>query len=360
MDNNLKIFYIMKTLKQLTLLVAMVCAGSSLAQPQFTNSSFEQWDNTTNMPVGWSGLTFTSTLANVDLCDISQTNDAQQGSFAVEIKMKEINSSLSAVIAQLLGGDPEDELEMPAIFTNGQIIFNTQSIREFIRIVTIMDSIQEANHTEYMNQYVNLMSQLITAVLDGGLELNSYMPSSISGFYNFVPSSSGIYEEDNDDEKYVAMLALLYNEDTSKHLVGIGATELYATTGYDSFNVPIIPFGEDVQAEKLIYLVMHESSSYDDDGNVSFGSLKLDNLKINYNSSSIEDIAKQELQAYPNPTDNNTFILTVSQPTDVRIYDVLGHQVAYLPNYFKEQIRLSNSGMYFVHCGDKVVKLVVK
>lgn len=95
------------------------------------------------------------------------------------------------------------------------------------------------------------------------------------------------------------------------------------------------------------------------------GTVYYDNLYLHNNNLSTNEFASSEFKVYPNPTKNNWNIESNTAISSVKVFDILGKQVASLaPNTNDVEVNTANikAGVYFARIesvnGSKTVKLI--
>lgn len=322
----------MQIMKKILLVVAFVVFfGSAYAQNnnvQFSNNGFEQWSS--SQPTGWNTLGY----SGFNLCDISKSTHAAEGSYSVEMRPQ----LLPTFVATLLGMEP---VAVPGLITNGTINFS--------EIMTLFGSFSNAGATEFTD-YMTIL-QSLKNVLSNGLSLNE-LPTNISGFYDFQPQGT--------DEWFVVLSFATAKIADSTAVIGGGVYYTnQATVGYENFSLPMqYLINNNNEAELYLIALVADLNSEA----TNYGKVNLDNININYGNVSLNSEKKNEenIFAFPNPA-NNEFYLNTNEITEVSVFDVMGREIKKVKNYQPySSIRLEKSGTYIVKTGEKYLKLIVK
>ncbi len=319
-------------MKKILLIVSFVVLfGSVNAQNnniQFSNNGFEQWSS--SQPTAWNTLGY----SGFNLCDINQSTHSIEGNYSLEMSPK----LLPTFIASLLGTEP---IPIPGLITNGTINFS--------ELLTLFGSLANMEETEEFD-YMTIL-QSLKNLLSNGLNLNE-LPESISGFYDFQPVG--------ENELFVVLAFTTAKVADSSIVTGGGIYYTsQATTGFESFSMPMhYLINNNNEAELYLITFIAELNTEA----TTYGKVNLDNITINYGNISIDEVKrdKEEVFAYPNPT-NNEFYLNTTEAIEVNIFDAMGRRIKQINNYQPySSILLEKSGTYIVRIGEKRLKLVVK
>lgn len=310
------------------------------AQTQFNNASFENWDNQTDLPIGWNTVSIDLPLyGTLSFCDISKTTDSHMGTYALQMQP----SHLSPLVAGLLQMQYQIDLGnifVPALLTNATINVSEETLQNVMGLLSGSLDVSSLMNMETLNQLVNLLSDGMPIDIEVGA------PKSISGYYKFERLSAG--------DMFLLASLLVKNTDSTKTITGFGTfTTLSATDSMTAFEMPITQMGD---ADEMIFIALIANM---DTTATEAGVLKLDDLSIKYSSGLTEEI-NIKTNVYPNPT-ANTFIIDAANNEDVRIYNSLGVMVKEIRNYTpNSEITIKDKGLYTIKVGDRVEKLIVR
>ena len=187
-----------------------------------------------------------------------------------------------------------------------------------------------------------------------GIPIN-FRPATLDGYYKLVSAGGD----------YLQIQALLYKNNAP---IGSGIKELNAAGSYTQFNCEITYFTTDIPDTVLILITASNSSFFTNVGTKIF----VDDLSwggttdITNPSQQIPQEFNLE-QNYPNPFNPTTSIqyaVSSRQFVSLKVYDVLGNEVATLANEYREAGRYEvefdasslSSGIYFyrLQAGDFV------
>lgn len=292
---------------------------------QFNNAGFESWSS--GQVQSWNSLGY----RGFNLCDISQSTDANSGEYAVKIAPKMLPSSIAGLIGM-------SSFPVPGFLTNA-----TVDMTGFIELLAGQGDISNIQ----MDQIINL--------LRNGLSISD-RPLSIQGAYKYVKPQS-------EAEEICLLQALLVsNQNGERTFVGLGtASDIVSSETADGefaqFNMPITYLSE-TPADELIFIVclLADNSQTSD-----FAYLVLDDIQIQYASGMEEPSLDKDITLYPNPTDNE-FRIKCEDGSDIVVYNCLGQVEKEINNYISlTPLSIEKPGIYFVKINNAVVKkLVIK
>ena len=297
---------------------------------QFANSGFEQWTSFTAQPQNWNSLGY----MGYNLCEIAKSTEHVEGSYSLQLKPKQ----LSQMIASLLN---VPQMTIPGFITNGQI--------DLMSLLSIASSLSDYENLE-MNDYMSILQNLKN-VLSNGLRIND-LPENIEGYYKFSPVNS--------DDIFVIAAYTLGQVGDSNTVTGGGV--FYAnqqTEGFENFSISMNYLNsENVEELFLVAFVMNMNTEA-----TEFGSVKLDNININYSPiSSCSTITTDDnIFAYPIPITNHYFNINIKTNENIQIFDLMGRKVKEITNYYPNTpIYIENKGIYIVKIADKNLKVIVE
>lgn len=292
---------------------------------QFNNAGFESWSS--GQVQSWNSLGY----MGFNLCDISQSTDANSGEYAVKITPKMLPSSIAGLIGM-------SSFPVPGFLTNA-----TVDMTGFIELLAGQGDIS------------NIQTDQIINLLRNGLSISD-RPLSIQGAYKYVKPQS-------EAEEICLLQALLVsNQNGERTFVGLGtASDIVSSETADGefaqFNMPITYLSE-TPADELIFIVclLADNSQTSD-----FAYLVLDDIQIQYASGMEEPSLDKDITLYPNPTDNE-FRINCEDGSDIVVYNCLGQVEKEINNYISlTPLSIEKPGIYFVKINNAVVKkLVIK
>jgi hypothetical protein len=302
------------------LMIVMSFPFSTLKAQQFSNSGFENWNYLATQPNGWNSLSY----MGINLCEENRSTSCHSGSYSVEIKPK----MMSSLVAAALQTEP---FAIPGLLTNATIN---------------MTGLLSLTDLSFDSSSLNALANIFT----DGLSISNF-PSNVSGYYNFSPINSS--------DMFVLGALVIGNRNNTRYVVGGGMfTDSIATDGFAPFNITISSFADDSISE-LIFLAMN----YNMDSNAtSYGSLKLDDISVTYQSS-IDEVRSNDnpIIVYPNPSDENGFYINTKNNQEVSIFNILGQEVKHIYSYNPNtKIMLDKKGFYVVKIGEKIQKLIIR
>lgn len=168
-------------------------------------------------------------------------------------------------------------------------------------------------------------------------ELNEF-PISISGYYKYIRDT-----EQPDSLLGIGELRVL-NQD--KVAIGIANFEFDTCTNYKYFEFPISQFSN--EQPDSIEIIFKNSNSFSACFSPVCNFLYLDNIAINYTSSTIENLA-DEFNIYPNPTTGKLILENDYQQNFViAILDMYGNLIKTILSNGRINIEELNSGLYIL------------
>lgn len=297
-----------------------------LKAQQFNNAGFESWS--AGQVQSWNSLGY----MGFNLCDISQSTDANSGDYAVKISPKMLPSSIAGLIGM-------SSFPVPGFLTNA-----TVDMTGFIELLSGQGDISNIQ----MDEIINLLRD--------GLSISD-RPLSIQGAYKYVKPQS------ETGEICLLQTLLISNQNGERTFVGLGTasedivSSATADGEFAQFNMPITYLSE-TPADELIFIVclLADNSQTSD-----FAYIVLDDIMIQYASGMEEVSLDNDIILYPNPTDNE-FRINCEDGSDIVIYNCLGQVEKEINNYISlTPLSIEKPGIYFVKINNAVVKkLVIK
>lgn len=297
-----------------------------LKAQQFNNAGFESWS--AGQVQSWNSLGY----MGFNLCDISQSTDANSGDYAVKISPKMLPSSIAGLIGM-------SSFPVPGFLTNA-----TVDMTGFIELLSGQGDISNIQ----MDEIINLLRD--------GLSISD-RPLSIQGAYKYVKPQS------ETGEICLLQALLISNQNGERTFVGLGTasedivSSATADGEFAQFNMPITYLSE-TPADELIFIVclLADNSQTSD-----FAYIVLDDIMIQYASGMEEVSLDNDIILYPNPTDNE-FRINCEDGSDIVIYNCIGQIEKEINNYTSSTpLSMEKSGIYFVKINNTVVKkLVIK
>lgn len=297
-----------------------------LKAQQFNNAGFESWS--AGQVQSWNSLGY----MGFNLCDISQSTDANSGDYAVKISPKMLPSSIAGLIGM-------SSFPVPGFLTNA-----TVDMTGFIELLSGQGDISNIQ----MDEIINLLRD--------GLSISD-RPLSIQGAYKYVKPQS------ETGEICLLQALLISNQNGERTFVGLGTasedivSSATADGEFAQFNMPITYLSE-TPADELIFIVclLADNSQTSD-----FAYIVLDDIMIQYASGMEEVSLDNDIILYPNPTDNE-FRINCEDGSDIVIYNCIGQIEKEINNYTSSTpLSMEKSGIYFVKINNAVVKkLVIK
>ncbi len=297
-----------------------------LKAQQFNNAGFESWS--AGQVQSWNSLGD----MGFNLCDISQSTDANSGDYAVKISPKMLPSSIAGLIGM-------SSFPVPGFLTNA-----TVDMTGFIELLSGQGDISNIQ----MDEIINLLRD--------GLSISD-RPLSIQGAYKYVKPQS------ETGEICLLQALLISNQNGERTFVGLGTasedivSSATADGEFAQFNMPITYLSE-TPADELIFIVclLADNSQTSD-----FAYIVLDDIMIQYASGMEEVSLDNDIILYPNPTDNE-FRINCEDGSDIVIYNCIGQIEKEINNYTSSTpLSMEKSGIYFVKINNTVVKkLVIK
>lgn len=297
-----------------------------LKAQQFNNAGFESWS--AGQVQSWNSLGY----MGFNLCDISQSTDANSGDYAVKISPKMLPSSIAGLIGM-------SSFPVPGFLTNA-----TVDMTGFIELLSGQGNISNIQ----MDEIINLLRD--------GLSISD-RPLSIQGAYKYVKPQS------ETGEICLLQALLISNQNGERTFVGLGTasedivSSATADGEFAQFNMPITYLSE-TPADELIFIVclLADNSQTSD-----FAYIVLDDIMIQYASGMEEVSLDNDIILYPNPTDNE-FRINCEDGSDIVIYNCIGQIEKEINNYTSSTpLSMEKSGIYFVKINNAVVKkLVIK
>lgn len=314
-------------------LVTVLCFTSknSFSQINFSNPDFESWSSS-SLPTNWNSLSY----SGYSLCDISRTNNAASGNYAVELQASRLSQTLTTMFNL-------PQIVIPGIITNATVnLTSLSNIRESLSGLAGLFSDPENIDMESLNVFSNILSN--------GLNINQVrFIDKVKGKYTFTPVS----------ENDIAIFAVLCLKTSSngRNVVGGGfKTITEQTNSYIDFSVDVTQYSE---ADELIFAAIIGTK---DVSATNFGKLRVDNLSIEEGSElGIEETMTNDFVVYPNPSSDNTFKIKCNNSETISVFNTLGVKVLEVNNYISETpLRVDEKGVYLIKIGDKFNKLVIK
>lgn len=297
-----------------------------LKAQQFNNAGFESWS--AGQVQSWNSLGD----MGFNLCDISQSTDANSGDYAVKISPKMLPSSIAGLIGM-------SSFPVPGFLTNA-----TVDMTGFIELLSGQGDISNIQ----MDEIINLLRD--------GLSISD-RPLSIQGAYKYVKPQS------ETGEICLLQALLISNQNGERTFVGLGTasedivSSATADGEFAQFNMPITYLSE-TPADELIFIVclLADNSQTSD-----FAYIVLDDIMIQYASGMEEVSLDNDIILYPNPTDNE-FRINCEDGSDIVIYNCIGQIEKEINNYTSSTpLSMEKPGIYFVKINNAVVKkLVIK
>ncbi|MBP3254417.1 MAG: T9SS type A sorting domain-containing protein [Bacteroidales bacterium] len=331
----------MKT-KSITLLIVLVLACINIkAQSNFNNNSFEQWNNSTLIPVNWNGVILEMPfVGEINLTGISKSNQSVDGNYSVQLQPFHISSAYTSFLPEEWLG----KIYIPSMITNATINVGLSNLMSLLSVFANGEAdLSDIANSEFINSLLN--------VLSGGVKIPSAdkKVQSVSGFYDFSPKS--------DADGFVIAVLLVKTENQQRTIAGGGVYNMnQATDGFAPFVVPVTYIDD---ATEVVFVALSTCSDQDA---AQAGTLKIDNLQINWEGAINGVLADEStIYAYPNPTADKSVRLSLSGKQDVNIFNQEGKLIKTVYNYVPQtDINFDNPGVYFVSCKEKTVKVVVK
>lgn len=300
--------------------IIMTFSFNGLKAQQFSNNSFESWNFLATQPNNWNSLSY----MGYNLCELNRSNSAHSGSYSAEIKPK----MMSSLVAAALNIEP---MAIPGLLTNATIN---------------MSGLLSLTNLTFDSSSLTALANIFT----DGLSINTF-PSNISGYYNFSPVNSS--------DMFLLGAIVIGNRNNTRYVIGGGMfTDSVATDGFAPFNINVSSFADDSISE-LIFIAMN----YNIDSNTtSYGSLKIDDINVSYQSS-IADVLKDDdsFLIYNSPIRDNSFFIMTKSNKEVYVFNILGQEVKHIQSYTPNtKIQLNKKGVYIVKVGDKSSKFILK
>lgn len=265
------------------------------------NSSFEQWStgngysvtvlffplsvyDSYTYPTGWSypsfpvnetfsysGMNF-NVNTDIPLLKVSdETSDVQDSTHALKLQ----SFMLSDVLSPVIYGIAESSLDPALTSTIFPTILSTGTVNltQFLPLLFNL-----ANYFEDLPQLMSILDTLnLNTIIDGGIALDSLVPSRLTGYYKYTSAIGGDYGG-------VLLLGTKYNPIThQRKVVGSGYNiSLTDTIDYTPFEVTYFPLSSiepsiPYEAADSILILLFSSANID----LQQGSaLYLDNLQL--------------------------------------------------------------------------------
>jgi len=296
----------MKQFSTLLLLLCLLAAPRLNAQvPDTTiatpNGNFEQWSNgngysvtalifpltvysSYTYPTGWNypaypvNETFSYSGVNLNInTDIpllkvsNETSNVYEGSHALKMQSFLLSDILGSVIYGLIQSSLDPTLTstaFPTILSTGNV-----NLEQFLPLVFDL-----ADDFDDMTQLVSVLDTLnLSNIIDGGIPLDSMVPTRLTGHYKYTSADSG-------DNGGILMIGTRYNPEThQRRVVGAGFTiALTDTSEYTPFEVTyaslsdILPSAAHVEADSLIIFLFSSANISPQQGSA----LYIDNLQL--------------------------------------------------------------------------------
>ncbi|MBO6117209.1 MAG: T9SS type A sorting domain-containing protein [Bacteroidales bacterium] len=330
--------------KQFLLTAALIlCSGCLYAQEQFDNSGFEQWNNKESLPVGWYTLSYQlPVFGNIYFCDIKRSTDAAEGQYCAEISPERLDKNIASTISTLTGMTGLDEFYIPALLTNAKVNLSQKSLSLLPDLMTALNG-----NTDNIYE----LSNTLLSFLSDGKKISSEKGAikSVSGYYKF--------NSVNAEEGFVIAALLVNNSGGQRSVAGGGMMAAQESTDdFVYFNIPVVY--ADV-ADEIIFIAV---TSVFDSAATQVGSLKIDDISINYQNTGIDDVTNNtDFAVYPNPAANKTFKINVAYPQTVRIYNMSGVLIKEIPYCTKDTpVYLNEKGVYLIKTDCLSEKITVK
>lgn len=296
----------MKRISTLLLWLCLIASPRLNAQvPDTTiatpNGNFEQWSNGSGYgvnvlifqlpvygnytyPTGWSypafpiNETFTYSGMNfnvntdIPLLKVSnETSDVFEGAHALKMQSFLLSDILGSVIYSLAASSLDSMLTttvFPTILSTGNV-----NLEQFLPLVFDL-----ADNFNDISQLVSILDTLnLNHIIDGGIALDSLVPTRLTGHYKYTSADSG-------DNGGILLLGTRYNPEThQRRVVGAGYTiALTDTSEYTPFEVTynslsdLVPSAPHLRADSLIIFLFSSANINPQQGSA----LYLDNLQL--------------------------------------------------------------------------------
>lgn len=265
------------------------------------NGNFEQWSNGSGYsvtvlflqlpvygnytyPTGWdypaypinetfsySGMNF-NVNTDIPLMKVSnETNDVFEGSHALKMESFMLSDILGTIIYNIAQSSFDPMLTstvFPSILSTGNV-----NLEQFLPLMFDL-----ADDFDDISQLVAVLDTLnLNNIIDGGIALDSLVPTRLTGQYKYTSADSG-------DNGGILLVGTKYNPTThQRRVVGAGFTvDLTDTAEYTPFEVPyfslsdLIPSAAHVNPDSLIIFLFSSANVSPQQGSA----LYLDNLQL--------------------------------------------------------------------------------
>ena len=293
-------------MKSLHIIFALLIINGTLSQ-QLENSGFEQWENVgtgEEEPLLWSSTKTSdnSSLNGLAPQVISRSTDAHTGSYAAKLVNKNV---------------PFVNIVANGILTNGIIHTTTNPQDSYV-----YTDVNSSDHSQPFTSY----------------------PDSIVGWYKYTPQG-------NDTGNIQVLLHGTYGQlpvDASTSIIALAEFDFSANSNWTRFSTP---FNYYPTINNPAYILCNISAG-DSTQAVTESELKIDDLELIYNSSSISDITNSIQVIYLN--DLLRFSNIVSEMS-YAIYNMKGQlmNIGKIDGYNRNVSTRLESGIYFISIQSK-------
>lgn len=296
----------MKHISTLLLLLCLFVSPRLIAQvPDTTiatpNGGFEQWSNGSGYsvtviffplsvyddytyPTGWSypsypvnqNISYSGMNVNLNtdlplMKVANETSDVYEGSHALKIQSFMLSDVVSSLVYSLVQSSLDTMLTstvFPTILSTGEV-----NLEQFLPLVFDL-----AGNFDDISQVVSILDTLnLNNIIDGGLALDSLVPTRLTGQYKYTSAVGG-------DNGGILLLGTKYNPTThQRRVVGAGFTvALTDTAEYTPFEVTysslseLVPSAASGNPDSLIIFLLSSANTSPQQGSA----LYIDNLQL--------------------------------------------------------------------------------
>ena len=146
-----------------------------------------------------------------------------------------------------------------------------------------------------------------------------------------------------------------------------GMNGVYFFADYCSQEIGMLSYNSDSDLWDMYLDSPNASGSWvtfgeDINGEMYVGSIQGNIYKITDAALGLNSINQNQLEIYPNPTDEILFLKNFNKPIDLIIYDINGRIVIEYNNYSLAQINLSelDKGIYFIQIDHSSIQKIIK
>lgn len=373
--------------KKTIILVLAVLMGQGIASSQTSTSmavpygSFEEWTthpgystsgfvpisvyNSYSTPTGWDYLAFpvdtsftmmsiyTVTVnTDIPLIKVSQaTGTVPAGNSAVKLESFKLSDIVGSAVYAVLSLTLDTMLTnavFPSILLTGEV--------NIANLLPLMDIFLN-NMSDTAALISSLMSLNINDYFSGGIALNGFVPSYLSGSYKFQSATSG-------DNGGVLLLGTRYNSTLGRREVVGGGVNLSLTDceSYTPFTVNYMSLHDidesftEQTPDSLIILLVSSASMNRQQGSY----LCLDNLNLWHVDPPVDPmgiygtaISDNEVTVFPNPAHGECEVKIAADDAEMRLYTYDGRLVDLID--VRQQtagsvmLQLPQPGVYMLH-----------